>query len=71
MMQTNLDEAYKAYEEGTLEEYCKERDLDHVMLGMVLRELPNAMAYSVMGVTPLTNEDITNLMSGRKYDANT
>ena len=70
-MKTNLDEAYNAYKEGTLEEYCKERNLDHVLFGMVLRELPNAMAYSVMGVSPLKNEGIVKLMSERKINANT
>ena len=48
----NLASMYEAYANGTLEEYCTEHDLDFVLLNIMLRELPNAVAYSFIHGEP-------------------
>lgn len=57
MKKPNLDEIYSAYKNGTLKEYCEIHDLDYVLLNLVMREWPNAIAHSIIGNTDRDNID--------------
>lgn len=66
----NLASMYEAYANGTLEEYCTEHDLDFVLVNMVMKHWPTALAHGIIHGWPTTEqvEEITKNASTKKED---
>ena len=70
MDKPNLDTMYSAYLDGTLQDYCTKHDLDFVLVNMVMKHWPTALAHGIIHGWPTTEqvEEITKNAYTKKED---